>query len=376
MEVTLPISSLIIIAMGSVGVTVSIFMGILLLAQKEKKHISISLLAWLLLLSGSTLLNDVLVTSGISNRIQWLYFIPIYYSLSIAPLFYLFIKSKFSLRLDKRDYIHLIIPAIQAAVYLVIGFRSVSFKSMLWSSDSFRFYLLVESFLFPISLVAYSLMSLYLLHTKDDNHFFWSADIKIWLKKFVLGMLLIAGMEFSFSLVEYNSTPAFSSAFPFYLVHSFTLSAFVFWISINGFKQYFPLQIFTSKPITDSQLIDEQELSDLVKKLSLLMTKDKVFLNPDLNLELLANYLDISTKRCSYVLNNGVNANFNNYVNAFRIEAFKEKIEAGKNQTFTLTSLAFECGFDSKSTFNRVFKTICGITPSEYIKMTQSSKSE
>lgn len=106
------------------------------------------------------------------------------------------------------------------------------------------------------------------------------------------------------------------------------------------------------------------------------MTEDKVYLNPDLNLELLANYLGISEKHCSYVLNKGVNANFNNYINSYRIEAFKAKIKAGQNRVYTLTSIAYECGFDSKSTFNRVFKLSCGITPSAYIKVSQSTEQD
>ena len=152
MEITLPISSIIVIAIGSVGVTVSIFVGFLLLSQKDKKHISISLLASLLILSGLTLLNDILVTSGISNRIKQLYFIPIYYSLSIAPLFYLFIKSKFKYRLEKSDFTHLLIPVIHAIVYFSFGFRSIAYKSILYNGNAFRTYLQIESFLFPISL--------------------------------------------------------------------------------------------------------------------------------------------------------------------------------------------------------------------------------
>jgi AraC-like DNA-binding protein len=372
MELTLPISSLIIIAVGSVGVSVSIFMGILLLTQKDKKHISINLLAGLLLLSGLTLLNHTLVTSGISNRIKSLYYIPIYYSLSIAPLFYLFIKSKFSYRLEKSDFLHLIIPGLQAIVYFSIGLRSVAFKSMLWNQDAFRMYLQAESFLFPISLVAYTLFGLSLLKRKNNEHFFWAEDIKKWLRKFSQGMLMIAVMDFCFSFMEYSSSLVAVSRFPYYLVHTFTLSAFVFWISINGLKQYFPLQIFTSKPSLEPPLIVEQKLADLVKKMNILMSEDKVYLNPDLNLELLSNYLSISEKQCSHVLNKGANANFNNYINSYRIEAFKEKIKAGQYQTHTLTSLAYDCGFDSKSTFNRVFKLTCGVTPSAYVKMTQN----
>jgi len=352
MEITLPISSLIAIAIGSVGITMSIFMGILLLSQKDKKHISVSILACLLILSGLTLLNDILVTSGISNRIKQLYFIPIYYSLSIAPLFYLFVKSKFSYRLNRFDLIHLVIPVVQGVVYFSIGFRSIEFKSMLYDENAFRIYLQIESFLFPIFLVGYTILALSYLKRNDLKAYFWTADVKRWLTIFSAGMVVIAVMEFCFSLMEYSLSPTFLSSFPFYLVHTFTLSAFVFWISINGIKQYYPLQIFTSKPSQKGANIDENELSVILEKLESLMTKDKVFLNPDLNLELLSKYLEISEKHCSYILRKGMEMNFNQYVNNFRISAFKERIKEGQNKTFNLTSIAYECGFNSKSTFN------------------------
>ncbi len=93
------------------------------------------------------------------------------------------------------------------------------------------------------------------------------------------------------------------------------------------------------------------------------MTEDKAFLNPNLNLELLSSYLGISEKYCSYLLNKGMNRNFNQYVNNFRMEAFKEKTKEGQSKAFTLASIAYKWGFNSKSTFNRVFKSTCGIPP-------------
>jgi len=379
MEITLPISSLIVIALGGLATSVSIFMGILLLSQKDKNHISINLLAWLLLLSGLTLLNDILVTSGISNRIKQLYFVPIYYSLSVAPLFYLFVKSKFSYRIHKSDLIHLIVPVIQAVVYFSIGFRSIEFKSMLYNKSAFRLYLQIEAFLFPISLVGYTIFALYYLLRKEEKAFFWTKDIKRWLINFSIGMLIIAVMEFCLSLMEFFSSPSLLSdptllsELPFNLIHKLTLLSFIFWVSINAFKQYYPLQIFTSKPSKQAVSIAEKELSELLDKLESLMTKDKVFLNPDLSLELLSKYLEVSEKHCSYILSKGMEMNFNQYVNNFRIAAFKERIKEGQNKTFTLTSIAYDCGFNSKSTFNRVFKSTCGVTPSEFVKLTQST---
>lgn len=228
MEITLPISSFLLIAIGSVGVAVAVLLGVLLLLQRNKKHISVSLLGCLLILSGLTLLNTVLTTSGISNRIQQLYFIPIYYSLSIPPLFYLFVKSKFHHRLNRVDLAHLLIPFIQTIIYFIIGFRSVEFKSMLYNEAAFRIFLQIESFLFPIILVGYSLFALAILRRGNQKTFFWTEDIKNWLYNFAIGMLIIATIEFAFSLIEYSPLSEQLSAFPFQLVDIAILSSFAF----------------------------------------------------------------------------------------------------------------------------------------------------
>lgn len=371
MSITLPVSSLVVIALGSVGVTLSLVMGVLLLWQKDRKHLSVTLLGCLLILSGLTLLNDILVTSGMSNRIQSLYFIPIYYTLSIPPLFYLFVKSKFKYRLAKMDVIHAVLPIIQAAVYFSVGFRSVAYKSKLYAEPAFRLYLDLESFLFTISLLFYGIGALTLIQKKEPGDFFWSEDIKKWLRKFSIGMLWIALLEFAFSVMAFGASFDLFPGFPFNLVHTILLSAFVFWIAVNGFKQYYPLQIFTTKPSPDQAYLHEKELSAMLGKLEVLMRQEQIFLNPDLNLELLSRYLGISEKRCSYLLRKGTGLNFNQYVNHFRVEAFKERIRQGRHKDYTLTSIAYDCGFSSKSTFNRVFKQHSGMTPSEFVKTGQ-----
>ena len=60
--------------------------------------------------------------------------------------------------------------------------------------------------------------------------------------------------------------------------------------------------------------------------------------------------------------------NFFEFINAYRVSELKEKLENPENRQFTLLSLAFDCGFNSKTTFNTAFKRITGCTPSQYIK--------
>ena len=60
--------------------------------------------------------------------------------------------------------------------------------------------------------------------------------------------------------------------------------------------------------------------------------------------------------------------NFNDFINHYRIEAVKEKLSAGEHNTTTLLGIAYDCGFNSKATFNRAFKKSTTLSPNEYLK--------
>ena len=65
---------------------------------------------------------------------------------------------------------------------------------------------------------------------------------------------------------------------------------------------------------------------------------------------------------------NPFNKNFNEFINHYRVEACKAKILAGETIHLSLLGIAFECGFNSKATFNRTFKKLTGSTPSQFSK--------
>lgn len=366
MDISLPISSILIIAIDSVGIILSLSLSTILLTKKGKRHLSVSLFGLLLLLTGLTLLNDMLTTSGISNQFQELYFLPLFYSLSIGPLFYLLVKSKNQIAFKWYDYLHLILPFVQAIVYFAIGFRSIEFKSSLWENSSFPLYLKIESFLFSFSILTYGVLSRFLLKKGSNKNYFWTKDLKQWLLKFTNGFLLIAIIELCFSIEEYFFNYPFGEIV--LVLRSCTLVTFVLWISFHGIKQYFPTEIFHSKPKLSKSLIDETSLATYKQQLTKLLQEEKVYLNPDLNLKLLAQYLQVSEKICSNVLSQGLNSNFNQVINSYRIEAFKNKIHNGEHREYTLTSIAYDCGFDSKSTFNRAFKFATNMPPSQFVK--------
>ncbi|MGC6432541.1 MAG: helix-turn-helix domain-containing protein [Jejuia sp.] len=113
-----------------------------------------------------------------------------------------------------------------------------------------------------------------------------------------------------------------------------------------------------------SKSISEEDIA-LVKSL---MEDNKVYLNPELNLSDMAQQANMSRGQLSEVINSGFHKNFNDFINMYRVDAFKSMIKENKHQQLSLLGIAQECGFNSKATFNRVFKKLTDASPSEYLK--------
>lgn len=113
----------------------------------------------------------------------------------------------------------------------------------------------------------------------------------------------------------------------------------------------------------DKSIADEELL--LVKNL---MENEKAYLNPELNLADLAKQANLTRGQLSEIINSGFNKNFNDFVNGYRVEAFKNKLKENKHQQMSLLGIAQDCGFNSKATFNRVFKKLTNYSPTEYLK--------
>jgi AraC-like DNA-binding protein len=99
------------------------------------------------------------------------------------------------------------------------------------------------------------------------------------------------------------------------------------------------------------------------------MEEDKLYLNAGLTVNTLAQHVSIPTKTISAILNQHLNKSFNEFVNEYRVKAVKEKIQQPAMDHLTIAGIAFECGFNSQATFQRTFKQIAGMSPSEFKNM-------
>lgn len=110
------------------------------------------------------------------------------------------------------------------------------------------------------------------------------------------------------------------------------------------------------------------ELLPLARKLLKHIQQSEVYLQPELSLSELAKQLKTNTSQMSRVINSVYRQNFNDFVNAFRCQAFVKGLQRGEHHQHTLLGMALESGFNSKATFNRAFKKQYGISPGQAAK--------
>ena len=108
------------------------------------------------------------------------------------------------------------------------------------------------------------------------------------------------------------------------------------------------------------------ETQEQLKLLQDFMEKEKPYVNFDLSLQGLADKLHLSRHQLSNLINQQHHKNFYEFVNFYRVEEVKYLMRQPKNQHLKLISLAYDAGFNSKSSFNRIFKQLTEMTPSQY----------
>ena len=123
-----------------------------------------------------------------------------------------------------------------------------------------------------------------------------------------------------------------------------------------------------------SQILDEKEGDLLKEKLIRYFEKEKPFLDPQLNLNALGSKLELHPNKLSYLINDKLQANFNEYVNYYRLNYFKKIAINPRFNHLTLLALAYDSGFNSKTVFNSFFKAKEGVTPSVWLKKAKMEK--
>ncbi len=128
------------------------------------------------------------------------------------------------------------------------------------------------------------------------------------------------------------------------------------------------------EPVKDEQEPENQKdkiRPELIDQVSRHMETEKPYLTPALTLEKLAGQLRIQPRLLSNIINRHFDCNFFEFINSYRVEEAKRMLADNNHADKTMLDIMLDVGFNSKATFNTLFKKKVGMTPSEYRKTVQ-----
>jgi len=113
--------------------------------------------------------------------------------------------------------------------------------------------------------------------------------------------------------------------------------------------------------------LKQEDVADLVNKIRKYLVIKKPYLDRALTIYDLSDQLKISRHILSEVINEHMGMNFYSLVNEYRVNEVKERLKSNEFKHLTILAIAYDSGFNSKSSFNTIFKEKTGQTPSEYL---------
>ncbi len=231
------------------------------------------------------------------------------------------------------------------------------------------------NYILEIQVIYYLCLSIFTIYKYQKNLRIYDADIEKNSLNWLRNSLWAFGIMVIFWLLENryftNNTITSLASFIYFtciagIGYSFFGQGDVYPFNEKAKKH---IQEIIENPQTQrGQRLSEIELVQYKLQLNELMVQQKIFLDENLSLPKLAESMKTSIHNVSYVLNEGYQQNFFQFVNSYRIEEAKKLLVSEKYKHLNMVGIAFECGFNSKTTFNTTFKKITGMSPTSFLE--------
>lgn len=360
---------------------INAFFFAILIFSKKQKSLADKILGWWLIVMGLQVLYPFFYLSNLSKYQQLIGYEAGISVLHPAGLFFYVKAVVGKLKINKE--IVLILLFLVVSMISIFGFMSLmpEDRTAIFLEDNFLRYFDTKGKILVIFFVS-SYMILYVFFLAKSNHILkkhrkkirniYSNSEKIdlrWLRKLVL--FFYAAYSATIIAFSLSFVTGISVAYTDYVYYLLTV-VFIFFLGFWGHQQgsVFSLNSGSLKtnPVKNEQLTNQNGLSykNEAAALEKIMTNKMPYLEPVLTIHDLAELIGMPSHQLSKVIHKEFGKNFYEYINHYRIESFKEMILAEKYKSFTILAVAYECGFNSKSAFNRIFKETTGITPREY----------
>jgi len=354
-----------------------VIMGVRIFLKKDGNTVANRFLGLFIACISLELTHLFFSISGIFGQNPDLYMMPIYSSFAFGPLLYWYVhsltKPNFPFSWRQHGW-HFIPFLIQFIFYCVLGLSSYETKSWFWGQYHSVYTYPFENYFKIFSFFIYLIASLYLVRSYQKRILDTYASLDKVTLQWLYQLLLILLVVYSISYAE-SYVHEFFDYHPFHVGH-WLPAITVYWLGWTVLLRN-PLEKVELLPVENvpihqaiqpetTRLLDSATLKSTSEALTKKMEIEKLYRNPTLKLSDLSASMNLPVKTLSYVINAGLNKNFYDFVNTYRVSEFQKRIKEEANAHLSLLGVAYDCGFNSKATFNRIFKKFTGVSPSAY----------
>jgi AraC-like DNA-binding protein len=325
---------------------------------------------------------------------NFLFYTPFVHGLLMGPLLYFYLKSltNVNFRLERRHWLHFLPGLLYLAwcIVVVVVDRLILKKYFLMNGEEDPDFAGWYQWLQRLSIVGYMIASVryyrsYQQYTREELSFAEQAALP-WLRNFLVAFGVITVLPLVKEILQLiPAIDALDYVGSWYYFLAFALV--VYYMAINGYHSIqSPLRKLHFEPgesapaSTESTSAPKQftaapagetpappDLDRWKQRVEAVMHSEQSHTDPELTLSQLARQCQTNPSQLSRVINAGYGQNFNDFINEYRVNALMDKLRAGEHRNQTLLGIAFDCGFNSKATFNRAFRKKTGLSPKDWI---------
>ena len=353
--------------MLAIGALQGIIYGIILCNSKTIHRTAHRFLAAILFFFSYRLIVEFLHFFGIGRYDTW-YYLFLEFNWIYGALIYFFTLSYFNpqFKLKKQHWVHFIPVGIEIIWSFFIKSQNFYWDGTKESLSTLGYWGYIIWMHHPtmyvisgILIFIYAVKSLQIC--KQPPKVVGYKLIKehtIWIRRVVIA-LLIFSIIFTFTtIIDYLF---FDYAFNFFGYPIFIIMAIItYWLGLEGFSRRHQIAFKSVEIPSEKEVV---QLTSIATKIEQLMQEEELFKNPELTVGVLSESIATKPYLVTKAFTQIIQKKFSDYTNELRFNELKLLLKDPANEKFTLLSLAFEAGFNSKASFNRTVKRITGKSP-------------
>jgi AraC-like DNA-binding protein len=302
----------------------------------------------LLSILSCSILDHFLSASGIYFRHNRIYFMPLFFTWGFGPVLYFYVVNFLQVKAKLKTG-HFIPVIIQFLFYAILVLQPLAYKTWFWQHVHKPYTRFAEYYGMCFSVLIY--IALIFKYYQDELR---AAQ---WLKWLVGSLALFFTIALADPLINVWYQPV---SMPKFYVITFLLPISICWLVLISL-------LYERLSARRQQKPDRTYDAKILEKIRNQVEKEFAYRDAELTLQSLSVSLGVTANTISKTVNRATGQTFSDYLNGLRIAEVKHRLLYDEAKKFTILSIAYDAGFNSKTTFNRVFKQSTGLSPKDYL---------